>query len=446
MEGTVSANAPAPRHVRLHPTRLVLLARHLPVHPELDQLTHEANDLLRAIHAGDSAAIEELGNFHPSPVEPSRAELADAKLVLARSYEAPSWTRLVQAVHLVDAIWRDDLEMVRDLVTQSPALIHESALIRRNSNWGPPMTYAANVGRDRIIELLHSLGATDLQSAMQRAALQGEIGTAQLLHTMLGKPVPPDGSLEGPAYTLNLEGTAFLLGLGTRVHNDAGKLLAPVDVVLETDSRNPGAKHAILELYARHGVELPDTPTMALHRGRIDLLEKHLRRDPQLLRRTFSDRAIYPAEMRCGDPIEATVGTPLNGTTLLHMCADYDEIEMARWLLDQGMDVNARAATGAGGFGGYTALFATVVSQPNFWMNQHRRGPFVAPLTELLLERGADPNVRASLWKQLHAGYGDASRHEYRAVTALSWGRRFHAPIFVSKPAMRLIEEAGGID
>jgi hypothetical protein len=125
---------------------------------------------------------------------------------------------------------------------------------------------------------------------------------------------------------------------------------------------------------------------------------------------------------------------------------DYGEMEIGRWLLDRGMDVNVRAAVGGGGFGGYTALFNTVVSQPNFWMNYSNRGPFVAPFTEFLLERGADPNVRASLWKRLHPGHGDTARHEYRDVTAISWGRRFHAPIFVSEPAIRLIEEAGGVE
>ena len=61
-------------------------------------------------------------------------------------------------------------------------------------------------------------------------------------------------------------------------------------------------------------------------------------------------------------------------------------------------------------------------------MNYRKRGPFVAPFTQLLLDHGADPNVRASLRKQLHPGYGDTTRHEYRDVTPLSWGRRFHAP------------------
>lgn len=418
--------------------------RHLPVYPQLDQLKHQAKDLLRGMRAGDAAAIAELQEFHPDQVNPSRAKLADAQLVLARSYYASNWTRLVQAVHLVHAIWEDDRETVRDLVAKHPHLIHEAALIRKNSNWGEPMTYAANVGRDEIIKMLHSLGATDLAPALDRAALQGKIPTARMLHAMLGGTIPPDDSLGGPAYTLSADGTAMLFDIGARVRDDAGKLLAPVAVVLETDSRRPAAKHAILEMYAQHGVDLPDTAPMALHRGRIDLLDRHLRRDPGLLHRTFSHREIYPPGMGSLNEGDATVGTPLGGTTLLHMCVDYDEMEIARWLLDQGMDVNARSAVGTNGFGGYTALFSTVVSQPSFWMNFRHQGPFVAPFTELLLEHGADPNVRASIWKRLHPGHGDDARHEYRNVTPLSWGRRFHDSRFVSQPALQLIEAAGG--
>ncbi len=420
--------------------------RHLPVRPDLDQLKHQAKDLLRAIHARDPEAVAELRERHPDPIDPANAKLADAQLVLARSYDASSWTRLVQATQLIDAIWQDDIDVVRDLVTRNPKLIHEDARIRHGCNWGPPMSYAANLGRDRIMRMLYDLGARDLEKAIDRATLQGKIETAAILHALLGYPPLPDGALGGPAYTLSVEGTAFALSRGARVHDDSGKLLAPVDVVLETDGRKPHAKHAILALYEKHGVVFPDTAPMALHRGRIDLLEDHLGRDPSLLGRTFTHREIYPAEMGCGPEINATVGTPLGGTTLLHMCVDYDELEIAAWLLDKGMDVNAKSAVGASGFGGYTALFLTVVSQPNFWMNFRNRGPFVAPFTKLFLERGADPNVRASIWKQLHPGHGDTTRQEYRDVTPLSWGRRFRDRVFVSEPAMRLIEEAGGVE
>jgi hypothetical protein len=67
-----------------------------------------------------------------------------------------------------------------------------------------------------------------------------------------------------------------------------------------------------------------------------------------------------------------------------------------------------------------------------------------ARFTRLMLERGADPKVRASLRKKLHAGYGRDTMHEYRDVTALEWGERFHRQKFVSREALRLIREAGG--
>lgn len=420
--------------------------RHLPVRPNLDQLKHQAKELLRDIRRGDRAAITEFETHHPNPPARDEIKLADVQLALARSYQAPSWPRLVQACELIDAIWRDDPEVVRTLVLKHPNLLHEQATIR-NSNWGPPLSYAANLGRDRIIRMLHELGATDLESAIDRATLQSKIGTARMLHGLMGSPRPPEDALGGPAYTLSASGTALLFEIGAKVRDVNGKLLAPVHVVLETDSRKPSAKHEILEMYVQHGLELPDTPTMALHRGRIDLLAEHLRRDPELLKRTFRHEEIYPPELGCHDEVLATQGTPLAGTTLLHMCVDYDELEIAQWLLERGMKVDERAAVDADGFGGHTALFAAVVSQPNFWMN-YNSGPQVAPFAELLLDHGADPNARASLRKQLHPGYGPKydvqTRYEYRDVTPISWGKEFHAKVFVSEPAMKLIAERGG--
>ncbi len=328
------------------------------------------------------------------------------------------------------------------MVQQHPHLLHEDALVRK-SNWGPPMSYAANLGRDRIIRILYEMGARDLTTALDRAILQSKIDTARMLHAMAGSPAPPQGALDGAAYTLSASGTAFVLELGASVVDASGKRLAPVSVVLETDSRKPAEKHAILEMYVKHGLALPDTPPMAVHRGRIDLLEEHLRRDPSLLSRQFAHEEIYPPELGCHDEVLATHGTPLKGATLLHMCVDYDEMEIARWLLARGMDVDAKAAVDADGFGGHTALFATVVSQPNFWMNLQGR-PQVAPFAELLLAHGANPNARASLRKQLHPGYGEETLQEYRDVTPLAWGERFHRQIFVSKPAMELIAAAGG--
>src|SRR5262245_23505867 len=108
-------------------------ARRLPVRPDLDQLRRQAKDLLRAIRAGDPEALADLAQFHPQPPEPARAKLADAQLVLARSYEAASWPRLLHCCQLIDAIWADDVETVRRLVTDHPELLHENAGIRNNN-------------------------------------------------------------------------------------------------------------------------------------------------------------------------------------------------------------------------------------------------------------------------------------------------------------------------
>jgi hypothetical protein len=418
--------------------------RRLPVRPNLEQLHRQARELLRAIHAGDADAIAELREHHPESIDSSAAKLADAQLVLARSYSASSWTRLVHAVQLAEAIWRDDSDEVLALITRNSDLIHEHVLMRTDSNWGPPMTYAANLGRDRIIRLLHSHGARDLESAAGRAALQGKPDTVRMIYDLAGRPSLKKWTLAGPAYTLSVEGTAVLLTLGARVVGPEGVDSNTMEHLLGTDSRNPPAKHRILEMYVEHGFEPPDTPVMALHRGRIDLLEAHLARDPDLLTRTFDIADVFPLAPACAREPYTAQGTPVHGTTLLHIAAYFDELEIAEWLLDRGMDPDARAAIDADGCGGYTALFSTVVSQRNFWVNYGKGQPDEARFTRLLLGRGADPNVRASLRARLEEGHGGGPLCEYRDVTPLGWGAQYHARIFVSRESLRLIEARGG--
>lgn len=423
-------------------------ARKLPVVPNLEQLRHQAKDLLRAIRRGDAEALAEFRQFHPDPPSPDTAKLADAQLVLARSYEAPSWPRLVQACRLIAAIWNDDPDEVRRLIAENSRLLHESATIRE-SHWGPPMSYAANIGRDRIIRLLYDLGARDLEHALDRAVLQSRVSTAALLHGLLGKPTPPDDAFGGPAYTLSVPGTEFLFAVGARVRFDDGHQNAPVETAIGSDSRNPEAKRRILELYAEHGYVYPDTAIMAFHRGRLDLLEAHLSRDPGLLQRRFAIDDIFPPAVGCHPTPYEAMGTPVDGGTLLHLAVYWNELDIAVWLLDRGMDVNIRAAVDADGFGGHTALFNTAVSQANFWMNYDkgwpdRRPPMGAPFTRLLLDRGADPNARASIRMRLGSGHGSTHMREIRDVTPLSWGRRFDEKIFVGEPALEMVERAGG--
>lgn len=134
----------------------------------------------------------------------------------------------------------------------------------------------------------------------------------------------------------------------------------------------------------------------------------------------------------------------MHGTTLLHIAAYFDELEIAEWLLARGMNPDARASTDADGFGGYTALFSAVVSQHNYWVNYGKGQPDDARFTRLLLDRGANPNIRASLRARLEEGHGGGPLREYRDVTSLGWGEAYSAKIFVSPESMRLIGTVGG--
>ena len=84
------------------------------------------------------------------------------------------------------------------------------------------------------------------------------------------------------------------------------------------------------------------------------------------------------------------------------------------------------------------------VTQRNIWVNYGQREPDEAPFTRKLRDRGADPNVRASIRARLEEGHGGGPLREYREVTPLGWGEQFHARIFVSRQSLRLIEARGG--
>ena len=409
--------------------------RWLPVHPNLRQLKNQAKELLRAVRRREPDALADLQQHHPDRPDAAAVTLVDAQLVLARSYGVASWPRLALACQVTDAICHDRVNELRTLMLKHPHLVSENARGTATCNWGPPMSYAANLGRTRIIDMLRGLGASDLGHAFDRACLQGELDTARQLYAMGARPARD--AFMGPAESLNPAGMRFLLELGAEISDANGNPLGPVAMVLEGYARNPEGKHECLELFATHGIALPDTPAMAVHRGRIDLLERHLRRDPGLLSRTFSHREIYPLELGCNpDESLALHATPLAGSSLLHIAVDFDEMAIARWLLDRGMDANACAEVDSDGFGGHTALFGAVVAQ-----SIRARGS--DDFARLLLERGADPNVRVSLRKRLW-GIGDELMHEYHDVTPLSWGERFHEQGFVSQKAMKLIASRGG--
>jgi hypothetical protein len=403
-------------------------ARQLPLRPHLDQLRHQAKDLLRDVRAGSPPALDDFREFHPAPIDPAIAALADAQLVLARSYGAASWPLLAAAVHAIDAISRDDFERLRDVAAARPDLARDRD--RPADGWRAPLAHAADAAIRRLMLQLRERGVHSADALLARPDLRPVLETLRLLGRVGGSPAGDwvGGSVE----VLRGSDFALLAEIGADVRGG----LEWTALALETYARDPAGKHRILEVMASHGVQLPDSPPMALHRGRLDLLEECLRRDPALVARTFAHEDIYPPSLACHDEHTLALhGAPLAGATLLHMAVEFEDLDVARWLLDHNADVNARARIDADGFGGHTALFNCVVT--------YNAGRPDEPLAHLLLERGADPNARASIRKQLPFSR-DKSRHEYRDVTPLGWGRHFHDQGMVSQGALRLIAERGG--
>ncbi|MGC4937022.1 ankyrin repeat domain-containing protein [Kribbella sp. DT2] len=84
--------------------------RRLPDDPNLEHLRNQAKTLLKQVRAGDPEALALATEFHPATSERSAAEpvrgLADAQLVIARSYGFPSWPQLGRHLGIVERYTR----------------------------------------------------------------------------------------------------------------------------------------------------------------------------------------------------------------------------------------------------------------------------------------------------------------------------------------------------
>jgi ankyrin repeat protein len=275
---------------------------------------------------------------------------------------------------------------------------------------------------------------------LMRAALSDERIPMMELLVMHGAGVNArwDGSYPiicGACECLQAKSLKWLIAHGADIDATSTNYGTCVEMLIATYSREPAGKHACLEVFAEAGFAFPDTAPMAIHRGRSDLLAECIERDPTLLSRHFSESEIYPAELGI-QPGRGLHGTPLDGTTLLHMAVEFQEAEIAQWLIDRGADVNSRARVDADGFGGHTPLFHATVSLP----------PREDTLARLLLANGADPEIRTTLRKQL-VDMGDPEKervYEFHDVSAVEYARRFQEPRMINEAAITAVEEYSG--
>ena len=126
---------------------------------------------------------------------------------------------------------------------------------------------------------------------------------------------------------------------------------------------------ACLRLLLDRGA-VPDDPVIApVLLDDAEALREALRRDPSLITHRSSMESSF---------------TPLIGASLLHVAAEFGNINAVRVLLEAGADVNARAEVDEHGLNGHTPIFHTVNSA---WNRS-------APIMHLLLDAGASVDVK----------------------------------------------------
>jgi ankyrin repeat protein len=177
-----------------------------------------------------------------------------------------------------------------------------------------------------------------------------------------------------------------------------------LDYLIAGYARSMERLSACIDLLLQAGGETRyhEPSVMALLRNRLDILTEQIAADSTLVNRRFP---ALDFGMSGGRRLS------LEGTTLLHVAAEFGNLEAATFLLDRGADANARATVDPAGIGGHTALFHAV--------SQFNDGGL--PVTQLLLDRGADLTLRVKL-------PGDYEQPgEIVECTALGYAMRFGA-------------------
>jgi len=245
---------------------------------------------------------------------------------------------------------------------------------------GPLMRAALNGGRIPMMELLVSLGA-DINAMWDGffpiifAPCEGVDPVS--LQWLLDHGANPN--------VVDREGRSaldYVIGSYVRSSN----LVTCIDTLAAAGGATKYARPGVLDLLC----------------GRLDRLAAHIDADPALANTRFS-------ELDFG----ATGGRllTLKGATLLHVAAEYRNLEAIHLLLSRGADVNGRASIDAGGVGGQTALFHAVTQADDGGV----------AVTRLLIDRGADLALRVKL-------PGHYERHgEVVECTPLGYALRFQA-------------------
>lgn len=320
----------------------------LPARPDLDQLRHQAKDLLRAARAGDPAAAARIGAVS------DRMILASAQLAVAREHGFPSWARLGAEVRRREIFNSGDVDRLRALLAAQPELAAQ-----RMQRWcdhrrgADPLGYLAMLRFDaRRLELPEDLPAV---GAMTRALLDA------------GAPVEGHASAsETPLITAASYGDAEVAQILIDAGADLDATAAP------TSGGVPGGTAlahaavfgmtAVLDLLVAAGASIRDiaeaaaagdlTGWLAADTGEPDRVRA-------LRMAAGHDRlAVIDQLLDAVTPIDGVDG---DGSTALHEAAYYGRARAVAHLLGRGADPTRRDTTHH--------------STPFGWCRHHRPNP-----------------------------------------------------------------------
>src|SRR5580704_8840824 len=113
------------------------MKRQLPSRPDLDQLKHQARDLLNAHRAGDEVGLRRIRESHPrlarlpeAEARSARFTLSGAQLVIAREYGFVSWPQLQDYVEKATSQTNDPVEELKQAFKSDKAVVVRQILDR----------------------------------------------------------------------------------------------------------------------------------------------------------------------------------------------------------------------------------------------------------------------------------------------------------------------------
>jgi hypothetical protein len=114
-------------------------------------------------------------------------------------------------------------------------------------------------------------------------------------------------------------------------------------------ARGPKFKECV-KAFVDFGLRFEFPELLAVLLNDAQQLGKLLSGNPESIHKTYSLRCAY---------------TPIHEATLLHICAEFNQVECAKVLVQYGIDLNAPAGIDENGFGGQTAIYHTVNQNGN---------------------------------------------------------------------------------